>query len=309
MSDRSGIYKITNDINGKIYIGSSTMLKRRKWDHFNKLSAGKHGNSHLQNAYDKYGKEHFHFDILEYIDDVEKLIERENYWIREFRSNNSEFGYNIREDAQSNLGFKHSEETKAKISKNSASKPGELSFSYGRTFVMTEEHKKRISESNMGRICSEETRKKISESNKGKVRSEETKKKISETKKGEKKSEETKRNMSAAQKRRTWTEENRQWMLKIRAMGGGRKKKILSEEEKLNIEKEKERKWLEKLIPFDAYLKVIELSENGNSAREITEITGVTASIIYKIRHHQYKGYGNRDTKAGVNDSEEEENA
>ena len=54
-----GIYKITNKINGKCYIGQSNDIIKRwkteyKWYHIN---------SHLQSAFNKYGLENFDFEI------------------------------------------------------------------------------------------------------------------------------------------------------------------------------------------------------------------------------------------------------
>lgn len=53
----SGVYKISNKINGKVYIGSSCNLKRRKYSHFSKLRKGLHNNRYLQNSWNKYGEE------------------------------------------------------------------------------------------------------------------------------------------------------------------------------------------------------------------------------------------------------------
>ena len=61
---KTGIYKITNQINGKFYIGSSKDLSRRKKDHFRLL---KKGNSHsiiLQRAVNKYKIDNFKFEII-----------------------------------------------------------------------------------------------------------------------------------------------------------------------------------------------------------------------------------------------------
>ena len=60
----SGIYKITNKVNGKFYIGSANNLKRRKWEHFCNLKHNKHCNKKLQYSYNKYSKENFKFEIL-----------------------------------------------------------------------------------------------------------------------------------------------------------------------------------------------------------------------------------------------------
>jgi group I intron endonuclease len=59
-----GIYSITNRVNGKKYIGSSHNIKTRWHQHRTLLRQGKHGNSHLQYAWDKYGEESFEFVIL-----------------------------------------------------------------------------------------------------------------------------------------------------------------------------------------------------------------------------------------------------
>jgi len=56
-----GIYKIENVVNGMIYIGSSSDVSFRLSDHKRQLKNKKHGNEHLQNAWNKYGKDNFRF--------------------------------------------------------------------------------------------------------------------------------------------------------------------------------------------------------------------------------------------------------
>jgi hypothetical protein len=85
----SGIYKITNIVNGKFYIGSTTRLSARKAEHKYRTKNHK-GNSAIRSAVIKYGEENFAFDILEvfefgewtsreYKDEV--LSSREQYYI------------------------------------------------------------------------------------------------------------------------------------------------------------------------------------------------------------------------------------
>ena len=71
------IYKITNLINGKIYIGQTNNYKRRYREHKNKM----YGSCEkvLYNAIDTYGFENFKMEQIE--DYVENYNERERYWV------------------------------------------------------------------------------------------------------------------------------------------------------------------------------------------------------------------------------------
>jgi group I intron endonuclease len=60
-----GVYKIKNLIDGKVYVGSSVNIENREYKHFWMLNRGTHDNQHLQNAFNKFGKESFKFDIIE----------------------------------------------------------------------------------------------------------------------------------------------------------------------------------------------------------------------------------------------------
>lgn len=78
-----GIYKITNNINGKIYIGQSNNIKRRFSEHKTK---GKESRILVDISIQKYGEENFSFDIIEECP-VDKLNERETYWINFYKQN------------------------------------------------------------------------------------------------------------------------------------------------------------------------------------------------------------------------------
>jgi len=60
----AGIYEICNVVNGNRYIGSALRLSFRRNQHFSDLSLRKHGNGHLQRAYDKYGEDAFAFHVI-----------------------------------------------------------------------------------------------------------------------------------------------------------------------------------------------------------------------------------------------------
>lgn len=64
MSVHCGIYEIRNKINNRSYIGQSQNIERRMDAHRYALRAGRHSNTHLQRAWDKYGENTFEFRIL-----------------------------------------------------------------------------------------------------------------------------------------------------------------------------------------------------------------------------------------------------
>lgn len=90
---KCGIYKITNIINDKCYIGQSKEIKKRWKRHVNELNKSIHTNIHIQRAWDKYGQDNFTFEIIEECPE-DKLNEREIYWIEFNNSNDYNYGYN-----------------------------------------------------------------------------------------------------------------------------------------------------------------------------------------------------------------------
>lgn len=98
----TGIYSITQLSSGKRYIGSSVNIKRRWASHRSSLNRNLNFNPHLQNSWNKNGRDDFTFEILE--DNVpENLLEdKENEYIvfygianRETNIFNNEKGFNI----------------------------------------------------------------------------------------------------------------------------------------------------------------------------------------------------------------------
>ncbi|MBZ9616785.1 GIY-YIG nuclease family protein [Clostridium estertheticum] len=84
-----GIYKITNKINGRFYIGKTKRpFHRRKSEHFCRLKKGEHESSVLQKDWDTVGHErkNYTFEIIEVIhdDDINKIVEREKYYIEKY---------------------------------------------------------------------------------------------------------------------------------------------------------------------------------------------------------------------------------
>lgn len=182
------VYKITNLVNGKIYIGKHST---------DRLDDGYMGSSRrVKLEYSAIGKENFEKTILAYSDDEEELKELEKFYITTLNATDPDVGYNI---VCESGGFQTlSEEQKRKISQSLKGRP------------LSEHRKQKISAAMTGekhpmygKKHSEETKQKIRESMKGKQQclgkrhSEETKRKISQSLKGKKHSEETKQKMKS----------------------------------------------------------------------------------------------------------------
>lgn len=88
------IYKITNLINNKIYIGLTTLSLNKRWTS-HKAECKRNNKKHLYNAMRKYGIESFKIEEIDNTDDIIKLGELERYYIKFYDSRNPEKGYNI----------------------------------------------------------------------------------------------------------------------------------------------------------------------------------------------------------------------
>lgn len=310
-----GIYMIKNLSNNKVYIGQSTDINMRwKW-HIKDLFKNRHHNAHLMRAWYNYGKDNFEFTILEFIDDISLLEEKEQYWMDFYQSLNRKYGYNIRPAS------KHSplaEETKIKISEKC------------KQYKLTDEQRKKLSISVMGKKNgmygkhhSEETKQKISQSKKNKPGpkwseerkqqysknitgeknpmfnkegywknkhlSEETKQKISDKHKNTKMCENTKKALEQSRQNRInsgeyFSQEVREKLSKIH------KGKNKSQEHKDKISQVKIYNNLKKyedmgksLINEDIVQKIINDLALNLSKKNIIEKYNITYNLLYKI--------------------------
>jgi group I intron endonuclease len=171
---KTGIYKIINVINNKVYIGSSSNILKRFNEHKSYLRKNKHPNYYLQCSWNKYGKDNFEFHIVEECyEDI--LVDREDFWMRYYDSMNRDKGYNLV------LADRHdiSEETRNKMS---LARIGKTPWNKGKK--LSEETKKEISKTKTGQKHTKESKEKISNSLLGNKRTvgykhtEETKEKI-----------------------------------------------------------------------------------------------------------------------------------
>ena len=107
----SCVYWIANKETGKVYIGSAAKVMARWRNHRQMLRAGDHHSIHLQRAWDKHGESAFLFEILAECRPVD-LTSVEQEWMDFY---GREWLYNMRPDAASMLGYRHSEETRMKM--------------------------------------------------------------------------------------------------------------------------------------------------------------------------------------------------
>ena len=134
------VYKVTNKINNKVYIGITNKGAGARFKQH--LFDAEHGSQYrFHRAIRKYGKENFEVSIIAFCDNADELKENEIKFISEYESMNPDKGYNMTEGGDGTFGR-----------------------------VCTLETRLKISEANKGKEVSEETRKLLSE--RGKVRTE-----------------------------------------------------------------------------------------------------------------------------------------
>ena len=167
------IYKTTNLFNGKIYVGQHRAKK------FNPNYYG--SGVRFSNVFEKYGKDSFTCEVLEWCETEDELNEKEIYWISKLNSTDKSIGYNLMSGGYKIRGIEHSEETKEKISKaKTGITPNRDSW------IPTEETKQKISNTlkefykthdnpRKGVHLSDETKEKLRQVNLGKTYSEEVK--------------------------------------------------------------------------------------------------------------------------------------
>jgi len=175
------IYKITNNINNKIYIGQTIRsflwrYNEYKSDFFNK---SKSNNIYLYNSFVKYGFDNFKFEIIDTANSIDELNEKEIKYIKQYKTTDRNFGYNLHDGGRNSL---LSEETKKKMSDIRKGKPRPNGWVEKAIAPAGSEEAKKY-----GRPKTDEERKYLSENSPkywlGKKRDEETKRKVSETKK------------------------------------------------------------------------------------------------------------------------------
>lgn len=118
------IYKITNKINGKAYVGQSVNPKSRWRNHI--VGNGKDGVSLIHRAIVKYGEDNFTFEILGWFEDYN---EKEKYYIEYFQTLQP-YGYNIQKGGEEPPHYSGEKNSFAKISEKTARKVQEQAMDW-----------------------------------------------------------------------------------------------------------------------------------------------------------------------------------
>lgn len=195
------VYRILNAQTGGFYIGSTRMgLARRKQHHLNDLRNNKHHCLHLQRSFNKYGEASFYFDVIEFVEDVTTLVEREQHYLDTLSPH-----FNSAKTAAGNyhktsgwVGKKHKPETIVKMTGQKRSTQTRENISTAmkgkKRTAFSDDARQRMSHAHVGNKHSEETLGKI----RGHRHTDEAKEKIRSAKLGVPRSEETRRKMSEA---------------------------------------------------------------------------------------------------------------
>lgn len=148
---KSAVYAIRNIASGRVYVGSTASVDRRWNAHRHNLRKGKHHSPTLQRSWDKHGADAFSFEILEKVDDVDRLLEREQHWIDELKAADPDLGFNVAPVAGTRRGVPQPSSMVEKLRAERLGIPKSV------------EHRIKIGDAQRGRARDEEENRKTSE--------------------------------------------------------------------------------------------------------------------------------------------------
>lgn len=205
---KSGVYRITNITNRKVYVGSAKYIRIRLKGHLASLRKGVHENSYLQRSWNKYGEDNFKFEVVD-LCESELLIEHEQNWLDLHQAATRKNGYNISPTAGSCAGVKHTKKSKKNMSVSQrkrwereeehikASESAKKAYQENPELISKSSEcmkelwkdpkfRKKVTSARRKAIDTPEYRANMSKSKTGHRHTEESKKKMSELKKGNK---------------------------------------------------------------------------------------------------------------------------
>ncbi|WP_180228722.1 NUMOD3 domain-containing DNA-binding protein [Bacillus thuringiensis] len=177
LKEKNVIYKCTNLLNGKIYVGLTTQtlkerVSRHKRDHVDENNP--RFNIVFYRALRKYGWKNFKWKVIDFADSLESLCEKEQYWINHYRTFihfGDSNGYNMTLGGEGTKGLqlfgedngfygkRHTDEARKLISSNHADISGENNPMYGKK--QSKETREKIRQKALGRERTDETNEKV----------------------------------------------------------------------------------------------------------------------------------------------------
>jgi len=177
------IYKITNTITNKVYIGQTIrQLCHRIYEYKTETTSDTAPNSRIINSFRKHGFDKFKFETIDIATSIDELNQKEIYWIDFFNSTNKLVGYNILPGGRNSMkpfevrfkmsnAHKGTKQSQEWINKRIAKEGTDEAKKYGKE--KTEEDRKRLSENSpkywQGKSRAQETKEKISLTKKGQI--------------------------------------------------------------------------------------------------------------------------------------------
>lgn len=250
------IYKITNTINNKVYIGQTHDVAKRWYKHNYNAKSGRKG--HLYDAMRKYGLENFTIEVIEECFD-DFVDDRERYWIAFYNSTDKQFGYNKTFGGQNayTWDFLDDRDTSSK----------------------------RLSDSLKGHSVSMDTRKRLSQAFKNRIISDEQRQKISNTLKEGYKSGRIKVIVPPHPDRTgiPHTKEAKEKMSKWRT--GKTYEEIYGPDKALQLKQNKRARWIGKNNPVYKDIdtnQIISLIKSGFKNKDIASMLNVSVQTIWQ---------------------------
>lgn len=132
------IYKITNTINNKVYIGQTILDNpMHRWKEHYDAYKDKSKNTYLYRAMRYHGITNFVFQIIEKRIPYANINEREKYYIKQYKSNNPDYGYNLTLGGDTSYNSKYTEETIRKVIETIINNPNMSLTKIGKLFNMS----------------------------------------------------------------------------------------------------------------------------------------------------------------------------
>lgn len=152
------VYCITNKINNKKYVGITiNKIRQRINGHKSRF---KRGGNYFYCAIRRYGIENFYVRIIEQCDNKKDLAKRELYWIKKFKTNDKNFGYNtLCEEyvfSKSRKGRKNSERHKKILSERMHEKKHEMIKLHQKQWILFSPYGERFDIVNLQKFCREQ---------------------------------------------------------------------------------------------------------------------------------------------------------